>query len=98
MRFMRGGVGQAQAIIIKSIVKKENKTVKSPLSHSQHLFNCTVTIWNCLLQVLGFNARQRKAFLNAVMRYGMPPQDAFNSQWLVSCSLCYFIDKFNNLL
>ena len=32
-------------------------------------------------QVLGFNARQRKAFLNAVMRYGMPPQDAFNSQW-----------------
>ena len=35
------------------------------------------------LQVLGFNARQRKAFLNAVMRYGMPPQEAFNSQWLV---------------
>jgi chromodomain-helicase-DNA-binding protein 4 len=34
-------------------------------------------------QVLGFNARQRKAFLNAIMRYGMPPQDAFNSQWLV---------------
>ncbi|KAH1016970.1 hypothetical protein HUJ05_007711 [Dendroctonus ponderosae] len=30
-----------------------------------------------------FNARQRKAFLNAIMRYGMPPQDAFNSQWLV---------------
>ncbi|XP_064642044.1 chromodomain-helicase-DNA-binding protein 4-like isoform X3 [Lineus longissimus] len=35
------------------------------------------------IEVLGFNARQRKAFLNAVMRYGMPPQDAFNSQWLV---------------
>lgn len=34
-------------------------------------------------QVLGFNARQRKAFLNVVMRYGMPPQDAFNNQWLV---------------
>ena len=34
-----------------------------------------------LLQVLGYNARQRKAFLNAIMRYGMPPQDAFNSQW-----------------
>lgn len=32
---------------------------------------------------MGFNARQRKAFLNAIMRYGMPPQDAFNSQWLV---------------
>ena len=35
------------------------------------------------IEVLGFNARQRKSFLNAVMRYGMPPQDAFNSQWLV---------------
>ncbi|XP_072350681.1 chromodomain-helicase-DNA-binding protein 4-like, partial [Scyliorhinus torazame] len=33
--------------------------------------------------VLGFNARQRKAFLNAILRYGMPPQDAFTSQWLV---------------
>merc|ERR1711894_308175 len=36
---------------------------------------------NGQIEVLGFNARQRKAFLNAVMRYGMPPQDAFNSQW-----------------
>ncbi|KAG8225258.1 hypothetical protein J437_LFUL006490 [Ladona fulva] len=36
-----------------------------------------------IIEVLGFNARQRKAFLNAIMRYGMPPQDAFNSQWLV---------------
>merc|ERR1719322_1236988 len=35
------------------------------------------------IEVLGFNARQRKSFLNAVMRYGIPPQDAFNSQWLV---------------
>uniref|UniRef100_UPI00358F9DE4 chromodomain-helicase-DNA-binding protein 4-like isoform X2 n=1 Tax=Myxine glutinosa TaxID=7769 RepID=UPI00358F9DE4 len=35
------------------------------------------------IEVLGFNARQRKAFLNAIMRYGMPPQDAFSSQWLV---------------
>ena len=33
--------------------------------------------------MLGFNARQRKSFLNAIMRYGMPPQDVFNSQWLV---------------
>lgn len=37
----------------------------------------------CFPQVLGFNARQRKAFLNAIMRWGMPPQDAFNSHWLV---------------
>ncbi|XP_049956227.1 chromodomain-helicase-DNA-binding protein Mi-2 homolog [Schistocerca serialis cubense] len=35
------------------------------------------------IEVLGFNARQRKAFLNAIMRYGMPPQDAFNSQWFL---------------
>lgn len=35
------------------------------------------------IEVLGFNARQRKSFLTAIMRYGMPPQDAFNSQWLV---------------
>merc|ERR1711971_1325479 len=35
------------------------------------------------IEVLGFNARQRKCYLNAIMRYGMPPQDVFNSQWLV---------------
>uniref|UniRef100_A0A4W4DYK4 DNA helicase n=1 Tax=Electrophorus electricus TaxID=8005 RepID=A0A4W4DYK4_ELEEL len=35
------------------------------------------------LEVLGFNTRQRKAFLNAVMRWGMPSQDAFSCQWLV---------------
>merc|ERR1711971_56253 len=35
------------------------------------------------IEVLGFKARQRKSFLNAIMRYGMPPQDVFNSQWLV---------------
>ena len=35
------------------------------------------------IEVLGFNARQRKSFYNAIMRYGMPPLDAFNSQWLV---------------
>ncbi|XP_066991467.2 chromodomain-helicase-DNA-binding protein Mi-2 homolog isoform X1 [Anabrus simplex] len=35
------------------------------------------------IEVFGFNARQRKAFLGAVMRFGMPPQDVFNSQWLV---------------
>merc|ERR1719327_426610 len=32
------------------------------------------------IEVLGFNARQRKSFLNAIMRYGMPPQDVFNSE------------------
>ena len=31
-------------------------------------------------QVLGFNTRQRKAFLNGIMRYGMPPSEV-TSQW-----------------
>ncbi|XP_058876849.1 chromodomain-helicase-DNA-binding protein 3 isoform X1 [Acipenser ruthenus] len=35
------------------------------------------------IEVLGFNTRQRKAFLNAVMRWGMPSQDAFSCHWLV---------------
>uniref|UniRef100_A0A673H8R2 Chromodomain-helicase-DNA-binding protein 3-like n=1 Tax=Sinocyclocheilus rhinocerous TaxID=307959 RepID=A0A673H8R2_9TELE len=35
------------------------------------------------IEVLGFNTRQRKAFLNAIMRWGMPAQDAFSCQWLV---------------
>lgn len=33
--------------------------------------------------MLGFNPRQRCAFYNAIMRWGMPPTDVFNSQWLV---------------
>lgn len=48
----------------------------------------------CIFQVLGFNARQRKAFLNAIMRYGMPPQDAFNSQWLDTLHVYYKIIAF----
>lgn len=55
-----------------------------PLSickHLEHLKKKKNKYFTC--QVLGFNARQRKAFLNAVMRYGMPPQDAFTNQWLV---------------
>uniref|UniRef100_A0A6Q2Y678 DNA helicase n=1 Tax=Esox lucius TaxID=8010 RepID=A0A6Q2Y678_ESOLU len=48
-------------------------------SGRQHRGQLSITA----LGVLGFNARQRKAFLNAVMRYGMPPQDAFTTQWLV---------------
>lgn len=35
------------------------------------------------IEVLGFNTRQRRAFLNAVMRFGMPPPgDVFNTQWM----------------
>jgi len=35
------------------------------------------------IEVLGFNARQRKAFHNAVMRYSMPPQvNLFNMMGL----------------
>lgn len=34
------------------------------------------------IEVLGYNARQRRAYLNSIMRFGMPPPDVFNSQWL----------------
>lgn len=54
-----------------------------PLEGSWNIFGNIVKRPRRLLQVLGFNARQRKAFLNAIMRWGMPPQDAFNSHWLV---------------
>jgi hypothetical protein len=35
------------------------------------------------VEVLGFNARQRKAFHNAVMRYGMPSTNSYNTHWCV---------------
>ncbi|KAI6228682.1 hypothetical protein M3Y99_01199800 [Aphelenchoides fujianensis] len=39
---------------------------------------------NGQIEVLGFSPRQRRAFYNAVMRCeGMPPQDAYQAQWLV---------------
>jgi hypothetical protein len=38
---------------------------------------------NGQIEVLGFNPRQRKAFYNAVMRYGMPTPDSYKCQWLV---------------
>uniref|UniRef100_A0A7E5A0P2 DNA helicase n=1 Tax=Panagrellus redivivus TaxID=6233 RepID=A0A7E5A0P2_PANRE len=38
---------------------------------------------NGLLEVLGFNPRQRRSYYNAIMRWGIPPQDAYQSQWLV---------------
>ena len=33
------------------------------------------------VEVLGFTPRQRKAFLDAIMRYGMPLEDSYKSQW-----------------
>lgn len=35
------------------------------------------------IEVLGFSARQRKSFLNLIMRFGMPPQDGNANSWLV---------------
>lgn len=35
------------------------------------------------IEVLGFNSRQRKSFLNSIMRFGMPPPDNSNNLWLV---------------
>jgi chromodomain-helicase-DNA-binding protein 4 len=35
------------------------------------------------IEVLGFNVRQRKSFLNLIMRFGMPPQDGNPNAWLI---------------
>ncbi|TNN19008.1 Chromodomain-helicase-DNA-binding protein isoform 1 [Schistosoma japonicum] len=40
---------------------------------------------NGQIEVLGFNARQRRSFLNAVMRYGLPPSD---QPWMVRDLRC----------
>ncbi|KAK2159555.1 hypothetical protein LSH36_151g07062 [Paralvinella palmiformis] len=33
------------------------------------------------VEVLGFTARQRRAFLDLVMKYGLPSEDVYNSPW-----------------
>nr|CAH8824715.1 unnamed protein product [Trichobilharzia regenti] len=40
---------------------------------------------NGQIEVLGFNARQRRSFLNAAMRYGLPPSD---QPWMVRDLRC----------
>ena len=32
-------------------------------------------------QVLGFTPRQRRAFMDAIMRYGLPLEEVYKSQW-----------------
>src|SRR4029434_5286577 len=65
-----------------SLTHSLTRSLSHSLAHSLHCF-ISISLSLSISQVLGFNARQRKAFLNAVMRYGMPPQDAFTTQWLV---------------
>ncbi|OAF70184.1 hypothetical protein A3Q56_02080 [Intoshia linei] len=38
---------------------------------------------NNQVDVFGFNTRQRRAFLNAILRYGLPPNEVFAPHWLV---------------
>ena len=46
------------------------------------LYHLTDGVIQSFAQVYGFNLRQRKAFLNAVMRYGLPsPKGSHRSQW-----------------
>ena len=40
------------------------------------------------IEVLGFNARQRKSFHNAIMRYGMPPQGMDMKQRYAKNDIC----------
>uniref|UniRef100_A0A8R1HU68 Uncharacterized protein n=1 Tax=Caenorhabditis japonica TaxID=281687 RepID=A0A8R1HU68_CAEJA len=37
---------------------------------------------NGQIEVLGFNPRQRKSFYNAIMKWGIPPQEAHSTQWI----------------
>ena len=43
------------------------------------------------IEVYGFNPRQRRAFLTAVMRYGLPPRDfkTAREKWFVLVLLCF---------
>ena len=61
--------------------KKAKKAEQQQQSFEMPPLLCRVAADN--VQVLGFTARQRRAFLDAVMCYGMPPEDAYRSQWLV---------------
>ena len=64
----------------------------------------------CCSQVLGFNPRHRKGFLNSVMRFGMPPANAYHVRWkprelksipenafkLVNLCVCSNVGNFNS--
>ena len=39
------------------------------------------------IEVLGFTPRQRRVFYDSVMRYGLPQDDAYQSQWCVLVSI-----------
>ena len=34
-------------------------------------------------EVYGFHSRQRRAYINLCMRYGLPPKDNFQDRWIV---------------
>jgi len=34
-------------------------------------------------EVFGFHSRQRRAYVNLCMRYGLPPKDGFQERWIV---------------
>ena len=34
-------------------------------------------------EVFGFHSRQRRAYINLCMRYGLPPRDHFQERWIV---------------
>lgn len=34
-------------------------------------------------EVFGFQSRQRRAYINLCMRYGLPPKDGFQERWIL---------------
>ena len=34
-------------------------------------------------EVFGFHSRQRRAYINLCMRYGLPPKDGFQDRWIL---------------
>uniref|UniRef100_A0A0N4ZRZ9 PHD-type domain-containing protein n=1 Tax=Parastrongyloides trichosuri TaxID=131310 RepID=A0A0N4ZRZ9_PARTI len=57
--------------------------LKRRKNYSDDILPPLVSKVNGQIEILGFNPRQRKAFYQSIMRWGMPPNDAYQSQWLV---------------
>jgi hypothetical protein len=72
--------------------KKEQKRQAKEASFEMPPLLTKITHDN--VQVLGFTARQRKSFLDAIMCFGMPPENAYHSQWSVGQLNMAFVQCF----
>ncbi|BHF73229.1 choline dehydrogenase 5 [Sparganum proliferum] len=68
----KNGGGSGEGIMIGRRMRREREGKMPPL----------LSRVNGQIEVLGFNIRQRRSFVNAVMRYGLPPADqSYVSAW-----------------